>query len=66
MGLALHLSTGAPVDQALVAAWHQTAEGQRFMSLSSEWWAEADIAGGADEVQARAAAERTAAAYKGG
>jgi uncharacterized protein YndB with AHSA1/START domain len=63
VGLTLHLSSGEPVDQAEGAAWAMSEEGRRFMTLSSERWAEADIAGGADEETARAAADRTTAAY---
>lgn len=63
IGLTLHLSSGAPVDPAEGAAWAASEEGRRFMTLSSERWAEADIAAGADEQTARAAADRTTAAY---
>ncbi|MDN3352036.1 SRPBCC family protein [Actinomadura sp. DC4] len=63
MGLTLHLSSGEQADPAEAMAWASSEEGRRFMTLSSEAWAEADIAGGADEETARAAADRTTAAY---
>jgi hypothetical protein len=42
-----------------------SAGGRQFMTASSERWCEADIAAGADEAGARAAADRTTAAYTG-
>jgi uncharacterized protein YndB with AHSA1/START domain len=65
LGLATHLSTGAPVNRQEVAAWMASAGGRQFMTASSERWCEADIAAGADEAGARAAADRTTAAYTG-
>ncbi|MGE5288129.1 MAG: SRPBCC family protein [Micromonosporaceae bacterium] len=65
MGLAIHLSSGKAVDPKETAAWSASEDGKRFMSLSSEWWCEANIAAGADEASARAAAERTTTAYTG-
>ncbi len=63
VGLALHLSGGADVDPAAGAAWVASDDGRRFITLSSGGWCEADIAAGAGEAQARAAADRTTAAY---
>lgn len=63
LGLGLYLSSGGSADPAEGAAWAASEEGRRFMVLSSERWGEADIAGGAPEEEARAAAARTAAAY---
>jgi uncharacterized protein YndB with AHSA1/START domain len=65
MGLTLHL-TGAerPEPEALVA-WPTSEEGRRFYTLSSERWAEASIAAGADAAEAHAAEARTTAAYTG-
>jgi uncharacterized protein YndB with AHSA1/START domain len=63
MGLTLHLSSGEPVDPAEAAAWATSDEGRHFMTESSDRWAEANIAGGEDEHTARAAADRTTAAY---
>lgn len=66
LGLAGHLDAdggGITPDQA--AEWIGSADGRRFMTLSGEAWAEADIAGGTDPQAARAAAARTIAAYTG-
>ncbi|GAA3759872.1 SRPBCC family protein [Salinactinospora qingdaonensis] len=63
VGLATHLSSGAAVDPQEGAAWAASEEGKRFMSLSSQRWSEASIAAGTDPEQARAAAQRTMAAY---
>jgi uncharacterized protein YndB with AHSA1/START domain len=65
LGLATHLSSEAARDQARTAAWAASDEGRRFVSLSSRHWCEANIAAGADEAAARAAADRTTAAYGG-
>lgn len=63
VGLYLHLSSGESVGPGEGAAWAASEEGRRFMTLSGERWYEADVAGGADEAAARAAADRTIAAY---
>jgi uncharacterized protein YndB with AHSA1/START domain len=65
MGLYLFLSSGSAltIDPAEAAAWTGSEEGRRFMTLSGERWCEADIAAGADEAEARAASDRTIAAY---
>jgi uncharacterized protein YndB with AHSA1/START domain len=63
VGLALHLTAGVAVDREQGAAWVASEEGRRFMTLSGAGWCAADIAAGADEIEARAAADRTAAAY---
>ena len=65
IGLTLHLASGQPVDPAEVAAWSASDAGKQFMTLSSEGWRDASIAGGADPAAARAAADRTTAAYTG-
>ena len=64
MGLATHLATGAAAAAEGVA-WMVSEEGKRFMTRSSERWCEASIADGTPEDEARAAAERTTAAYTG-
>lgn len=68
LGLAGHLapgSSGPTVDPATAASWVASAEGKRFMSLSSERWAGANVAAGTDEAVAGAAAARVTAAYTG-
>lgn len=63
MGLFLHLSSGEGVDPAEAAAWTVSPEGFEFMSSSNAAWCAADVAAGTPEADARAAAERTIAAY---
>lgn len=63
LGLSLHLSSGEPVDPQRAQEWMASDEGSRFYTLSSERWREASVAAGASEVAARAAADRTTAAY---
>jgi uncharacterized protein YndB with AHSA1/START domain len=63
IGLVLHLASGEPVDPARVAAWSVSVQGREFVTRSSDRWYEADVAGGADPGQARAAADRTTEAY---
>ena len=65
MGLANHLGSGQGPDPGEGAAWMASEEGRRFIALSSERWCDASIAAGTDEAAARAAAERTTAAYTG-
>jgi uncharacterized protein YndB with AHSA1/START domain len=68
LGLASYLASG-PSGQAMTpaegAAWAASEEGKRFMSLSSEHWADANVAAGADEAAAKSAAARVTAAYTG-
>ena len=63
VGLTLHLETGVPVDAAEVQAWTISPDGLRFMTDAGTAWGEADAARGEDPEVARAAAERTIAAY---
>ncbi|SCG66970.1 SRPBCC family protein [Micromonospora inositola] len=66
LGLASHLAadgSGVSPDQA--AAWMGSDEGRQFMTLSSERWREASVAAGTPAEEARAAAQRTTAAYTG-
>jgi hypothetical protein len=65
MGLAIHLASGAAVDQAQAAQWVASGEGKRFISLSSERWRDANIAAGAPAPQARSVGSRATAAYTG-
>ena len=65
LGLTLHLASGDPVDPDAVGAWQTSDDGRRFMTLSSERWAQASIASGTDAAEARAAAARTTDAYTG-
>lgn len=63
MGLAMHLTSGERVDPQDVAAWNASAEGRQFVSLSSQRWCDASVAGGTDRAEAQAAADRTTAFY---
>ncbi|HEY2675050.1 MAG TPA: SRPBCC family protein [Rugosimonospora sp.] len=63
VGLTLHLSSGAPVDQAAAAAWMASEAGREFVSASGQQWYEASVAAGTDPAEAKAAAERVFAAY---
>jgi uncharacterized protein YndB with AHSA1/START domain len=65
MGLGTHLSSGRGVNRDESAAWPASEDGRRFMTLSSEQWYEASVAAGTDKEAARAAADRTTAAYTG-
>jgi uncharacterized protein YndB with AHSA1/START domain len=66
MGLSRHLASGASVDPAESMAWLTSDEGRRFVTAISEAWGEANVAAGEPEESARAAADRTTAAYTGG
>ena len=64
LGLAQHLShQESAITPEQSAAWFTSTEGIEFMSESSERWYAADVASGTDAEQARAAADRTKAAY---
>jgi hypothetical protein len=47
------------------AVWAASEDGKQFMKLSSDAWAEADIAAGTDPERARTLADNTYAAYTG-
>ena len=64
-GREIHLSSGRTVDPAQSGAWTAAEEGRQFMRLSSERWRDANVAAGSHEAGARAAADRTTAAYTG-
>jgi uncharacterized protein YndB with AHSA1/START domain len=64
VGLYLHLTGGGvAVDPAEALAWFASPEGLRFITAASTAWGEASTAAGTDPEAARAAAERTTAAY---
>ena len=65
MGLATHLASGAGLDPQDSAAWLASSSGREFITLSSQYGRDADIAAGTDTAAARAAADRTTAAYTG-
>ena len=65
MGLATHLTSGASLTPQDGAAWMASASGREFMTLSSQYWRDADLAAGTGLAAAQAAADRTAAAYTG-
>ncbi|MEO3809334.1 SRPBCC family protein [Sphaerisporangium sp. B11E5] len=66
LGLAGHLGTGASIPPGKSAEeWAASDDGKRFMALSSDRWADASIAAGTDEAEARAAAARVLAMYTG-
>ncbi|MFN8526583.1 MAG: SRPBCC family protein [Chloroflexota bacterium] len=64
-GLGKHLASGEPNNAAEFMAWMGTPQGKQFIKVSSDAWCEAAIAGGEGTDAARAAAERTRAAYTG-
>ncbi|GAA1270512.1 SRPBCC family protein [Sphaerisporangium rubeum] len=66
LGLAGHLGTGASIEPGKAAEeWLASDDGRRFTALSSASWADASIAAGTDEAEARAAADRITAMYTG-
>jgi uncharacterized protein YndB with AHSA1/START domain len=65
-GLANHLTSGRSLSPDQGAAWAASPEGRKFISLSSGGWSDANIAAGAGEAKARAAADRALAFYTGG
>ncbi len=62
LGLALHLSDP---DRRPDPAWLQSEEARRFYTLASDQWAEASIAAGTPEAEARAAGAQTTGFYTG-
>jgi uncharacterized protein YndB with AHSA1/START domain len=65
MGLALNVGGAPPVDPQEAMEWMGSQEGHAFIRESSDGWGEAHAASGASPDEARAAAARTAAAYRG-
>ncbi|GIF14033.1 SRPBCC family protein [Actinoplanes teichomyceticus] len=67
LGLAMHLGApDTPRDTDAIMAWMGSADGKRFMWLSSQAWAEASVAAGVDPATAEKQAAATYAAYTGG
>lgn len=65
-GLAMHVGDpDGPRDNDAIMAWTVSADGKLFMKLSSDGWADADIASGTGPEQARTRAANTYAAYTG-
>jgi uncharacterized protein YndB with AHSA1/START domain len=66
VALTLHLITpAASLAREEAEAWQASAAGRRFVTLSSERWAQASIAAGTDAAVAHAAAARTTDFYTG-
>lgn len=66
LGLSIHLATGGGgMSPEEAAAWSASPDGVDFMRRSNDGWCDADVAGGAAPDEARAAADRTFAAYTG-
>jgi uncharacterized protein YndB with AHSA1/START domain len=63
-GLGEHLASGGDAEPE--ATWVTSPDGLRFMTGSNEAWYAAAVADGADPAAARAAADRTIAAYTAG
>lgn len=63
LGLYLHLFSGEAVDPSSFETWSASEDGQRFVVESGTAWGVADEARGEDPEVAKAAAERTIAAY---
>ena len=63
VGLAMHLRSAEGFDPGAGMKWMGSEEGRRFMTESSERWYEASVAAGTEPDVARAAADRTTAAY---
>ncbi|GAA4586282.1 uncharacterized protein YndB with AHSA1/START domain [Actinoplanes octamycinicus] len=63
-GLANHLAAPeSPLDKEAAMAWMLSDDGKRFMKLSSDAWAAADLALGTDPADAERRAAATYAAY---
>ena len=63
LGLAGHLGVPGVPTPAEADGWYVTDEYRGFVRSSSEAWCAAHVASGADPARARAAADRTTAAY---
>lgn len=65
LGLELHLSSGEAVDPEASMAWMTSENGKSYYRASSKGWADANIAAGEPEADARAAEAGTSAFYTG-
>ncbi len=65
IGLDHHLAGGEPLDPAGFEEWSTGGEGKQFITLASDDWGRASIAGGTPRDQALAEAARTTAFYTG-
>ena len=65
MGLARHLASGTPVDQATAMAWMGSNNGKEFMSQSGEFWRAAHVESGEDPASAKERSDRTIAFFRG-
>ena len=65
LGLALLLESGVSLDPSEAAEWSSSEEGVAFMTGSNDAWCAAAVAAGDEPEAARAAADRTIAAYTG-
>lgn len=66
LGLHQYFSASDPVKPEDGLAWLVSDEGKAFVQGCSEGWYQAALAAGIDAAEARAAADRTTAAYTGG
>lgn len=66
LGLYLHFASKGAVVIEEGQAWAAGDDGKIFQRLSSDDWCRASIVSGTDAAKARAAADRTTAAYTGG
>ncbi len=65
LGFGMHVEEGFSVDHAEAEAWTLSDNGKAYSTASSDRWCDASIALGTEPEQARAAADRTTAAYTG-
>ena len=65
LGLDRHVVGDQTLDPKTAIAWLMSEEGKTFVRESSDAWCVASIANGTEAASARAAAERTRAAYTG-
>jgi len=65
LGLDRHVVGDQTLDPKTAIAWLMSEEGKTFVRESSDAWCVTSIANGTDAASARAAAERTRAAYTG-